>query len=292
MNIVALGYIGLEVRDLAAWSKFCEGVLGLMPAASADSGRRYRIDAQAWRIDLAEGDRDDLSYAGFEVADEASLRAIRERFHEAGVVLTPGEPELLARRGVTELVYCQDPDGLRVEVYYGPTLVTDAPFVSPIGAGGFVADSQGLGHIVLTASRIDETRHFYRDLLGFRLSDIIRMGLGEAGALDLEFYHCNPRHHTLALVPVGAPKRLLHFMLQARVLDDVGFALDRVLESGAPLAQTLGRHTNDQMVSFYVKTPSGFEVEYGWGGQEVHDDTWRVARHDKPSIWGHKRSLA
>ena len=26
---------------------------------------------------------------------------------------------------------------------------------------------------------------------------------------------------------------------------------------------TLGRHSNDQMVSFYMSTPSGFEVEYG-----------------------------
>jgi len=287
MGIVALGYIGLEVGDLGAWSRFSEDVLGLMRAGEA--GHRYRIDSQAWRISLQQGDGDDLSYAGFEVADAAAHQALRERLAQAGFVPSSGDAQLIAERGVTDLFHCQDPDGLRVEVYYGPTLATEAPFTSPVGGAGFVAGEQGLGHIVLTTSRMEATRAFYQDVLGFRLSDIIRMRLGDAGAMDLEFFHCNPRHHTLALVPMAAPKRLLHFMLQARVLDDVGFALDRVAASGAPLAQTLGRHTNDQMVSFYVKTPSGFEVEYGWGGQEVNEDLWRVVRHDKPSIWGHKR---
>jgi biphenyl-2,3-diol 1,2-dioxygenase len=107
-------------------------------------------------------------------------------------------------------------------------------------------------------------------------------------ALELEFYHCNPRHHTLALAPVPTPKRLHHFMLQAATLDDVGFALDRVAAAKVPLTNTLGKHTNDHMVSFYARTPSGFEVEYGWGAREV-GPTWRVAHHDRVSIWGHQR---
>lgn len=43
------------------------------------------------------------------------------------------------------------------------------------------------------------------------------------------------------------------------------------------------------MVSFYARTPSGFEVEFGWGGLPVDSATWRVARHEKMSSWGHKR---
>ena len=35
--------------------------------------------------------------------------------------------------------------------------------------------------------------------------------------------------------------------------------------------QTLGRHPNDRMFSFYAKTPSGFQFEFGWGGREVDD---------------------
>jgi len=54
-------------------------------------------------------------------------------------------------------------------------------------------------------------------------------------------------------------------------------------------ASALGRHTNDHMLSFYMRTPSGFEVEYGWGARTVDDAAWHVQRHQAPSIWGHRR---
>src|SRR5215213_8177859 len=61
-------------------------------------------------------------------------------------------------------------------------------------------------------------------------------------------------------------------MIETNSLDDVGTTYniegDRNLQHGK-----LGRHTNDHVFSFYVKTPSGFDVEYGWGGREVDADT-------------------
>lgn len=54
-----------------------------------------------------------------------------------------------------------------------------------------------------------------------------------------------------------------------------------------PIMMHLGRHTNDHMVSFYLRTPSGFAVEYGWGAREVDDRTWQVQVHTSASIWGH-----
>ena len=51
---------------------------------------------------------------------------------------------------------------------------------------------------------------------------------------------------------------------------------------------TLGSHTNDRMTSFYVRTPSGFEIEYGTGGRSVDDATWVVGSYDAQSVWGHK----
>jgi hypothetical protein len=62
-------------------------------------------------------------------------------------------------------------------------------------------------------------------------------------------------------------------------------------QGGVPVVSTLGRHSNDQMVSFYMSTPSGFEVEYGWGGRLVDDATWQVQRHDRGTLWGHKIQL-
>lgn len=177
-----------------------------------------------------------------------------------------------------------------MELYYGPTQLSHSPFVSPTGAR-FVTGQQGLGHLALATVDLAATRGFYLDLLGFRQSDMIRMAMGPDSHIDLEFYFCNPRHHTLAIapLPMTPPKRLHHLMVQVETLDQVGFALDRLASTNTTLTQTLGRHSNDKMVSFYVSTPSGFELEYGYDAIEVDAPIWSMARHDKISSWGHKR---
>jgi 2,3-dihydroxybiphenyl 1,2-dioxygenase len=289
MTIGSLGYLGLHVKDAAAWDAFATGVLGLMPGEPAGDALRYRLDDLAWRISVAPGDSDDLAYVGFEVAGPAELEAVRSRLSEGGVAVGNGDPELIAARGVLGLISCQDPDGLAVEVFYGPTLRTETPFASPAGVAAFVTGDQGLGHVVLATKDMAAARRFYQDVLGFRLSDIISMRMGPQLSFEMEFFHCNPRHHTLALMPISMPKRLHHFMIQVPTLDAVGFALERATAAKAPITASLGRHTNDQMVSFYSRTPAGFEVEFGHGAIEVDDATWRVSRHDKPSTWGHKR---
>ena len=289
MSIGSLGYLGLQVKDAAAWGAFATGVLGLMAGEPAGETRRFRLDDLAWRIAVEPGDADDVAYVGFEVAGAAELEAVRGRLTEGGVAVGNGDPALIAERGVLDLISCQDPDGLAVEVFYGPTLRSETPFVSPAGVAAFVTGGQGLGHVVLSTKDMAAARRFYQDILGFRLSDVITMRAGPKFSFDMEFFHCNPRHHTLALMPIPTPRRLHHFMIQTPTIDAVGFALERATAAGAAITATLGRHTNDHMISFYSRTPAGFEVEFGYGALEVDDATWRVSRHDKPSIWGHKR---
>lgn len=287
-GISSLGYIGFQARDPAAWKAFLTGVLGVMPAASRDGDNRYRIDEQAWRISVEEGDADDLVFVGFEVADGAALEAIAARLTAHEVHVEPASEALRKERGVLGLLTCTDPDGLDVELYYGPGERQSEPFTSPAGVSGFMTGSQGLGHYVLGTANIAALRAFYCDALGMALSDIISMKIGPERTLDLEFYHCNSRHHTVAIAPAASPKRMHHFMLQVNTLDEVGFALDRAISAKCHVVQTLGRHTNDHMVSFYVATPSGTQVEYGWGARDVNLDDWRVVRHDRTSSWGHK----
>lgn len=68
----------------------------------------------------------------------------------------------------------------------------------------------------------------------------------------------------------------------------VGRAHDRLRGLGAPFTTTLGQHNNDKMISFYVRTPSGIEVEYGTGGLLVDDDSWTTVAYDGTSDWGHQ----
>ena len=56
-------------------------------------------------------------------------------------------------------------------------------------------------------------------------------------------------------------------------------------------AATLGRHINDKMLSFYMKTPGGFDVEFGCEGMTVEDDTWVARESTAASLWGHDFSI-
>ncbi|UCE30034.1 MAG: VOC family protein [Burkholderiales bacterium] len=289
VSVRALAYIGVAVEDPQAWLRFGTEVLGFMPAREADGGNRLRIDHRAWRIAVGQGGANDLDFMGFEVSGDAELDAIACRLAGLGHAVTADDGELARDRGVSRLIHCVDPIGIRIEVVSGATDRFEHPFVSPCGVSGFVTGEQGLGHVVLGSEDIAAMRRFYVDGLGFRLSDRIRMPIGGAGQTELEFYHCNPRHHTLALVPVRRPQRIFHFMVQVAGIDDVGFALDRVRAAGAKVTATLGRHTNDHMVSFYAATPGGIEVEYGCGARTIDEAVWRVALHHRPSMWGHVR---
>ena len=73
-----------------------------------------------------------------------------------------------------------------------------------------------------------------------------------------------------------------------QLLDDVGRALYRCMDAGQHVSLPLGRHSNDDMLSFYPMTPSGFDIEYGWAGVEVDDETWHVVTHASNSAWGHR----
>jgi glyoxalase/bleomycin resistance protein/dioxygenase superfamily protein len=122
-----------------------------------------------------------------------------------------------------------------------------------------------------------------------------RIALHPSG--EMVFLHCNPRHHSIAFqpsikdLPRSRDKKMWHFMLETNTLDDVGTALDPANRAGVPVVSTLGRHSNNQMVCFYMSTPSGFEIEYGWGGRLVDDAVWQVQWHDRGSLWGHKVQL-
>ena len=289
MSIASLGYIGFEVNSIAQWSQFLEDWLGLMRGDASDERINYRMDSRSTRIIVEHGAKDDIAFIGLEANTLDDFAQVKQRLSDLDISYESVGADQLAVRGVRDMISLQDPAGLRVEVFVGPTELTNVPFNSPTGVSGFVTGEQGVGHIVLASKNIEAVREFYTAAFDFKLSDTIAMPMGPDASLMLEFYHCNPRHHTLALVGMPAPKRLNHFMVEMNSLDDVGYALDRIEAFDIKLFMTLGKHSNDEMISFYVATPiPGVFLEVGWGGLAVDDATWRVQHHTATSMWGHK----
>lgn len=284
MDIRALGYIGIDVSDVEAWRAYAEA-LGTMVVPGDHGGFGIKIDDRPSRVLVDPAARDGLAFAGWELADAAALADAVEELRAAGHEVhdsTEGERSV---RAVRAMVHTVDPGGVRVELFWGP-IHDHQLFVSATGVSAFVTGDMGLGHIVLGTPAHADAVAFYTTTLGFRVSDYM-----PAGDFDVVFLHCNPRHHSLALVAAAEPE-LYHFMLEAATLDDVGHTLDRHRDREIPVSMGLGRHTNDLMVSFYSRSPSGFDVEFGCGGRRVDDATWTVSTVTRPSLWGHHHSAS
>lgn len=291
-KVTRFGYIGLGVQDIHAWKDFAANVLGLMLAGeSSDGATLLRMDEMSRRFMVYPSGEDDVIFYGYEVQGKAQLDALEAKLKANGVETARASGAEKKSRAVVDMIHCQDPSGMRIEIFYGPKVEYEKPFKSERAISGFVTGEQGLGHTVLSAPDIKASRHFYEDILGFLISDYISMEVAPNFSLDLVFMHCNLRHHTLALAPIKTKKRLFHFMLQLNNLDDIGATYDLVKARDIKLGMELGKHTNDHMVSFYMKTPSGFEVEYGWGARTIDDATWSVTQHTSGSMWGHKHPL-
>jgi 2,3-dihydroxybiphenyl 1,2-dioxygenase len=285
-EIEALGYIGIEVRDSGAWRAFATDILGLQAVDRPDATIDLRMDMYASRIRLLEGPRDDLSFAGWEVRDEPALASLAARLGAAGTPVVQADEATARNRRVAGLIQFDDPEGNRHEAFFGPLQRTDSPFVSPLGVQ-FKTGRQGLGHIVLSCRDRAAMMAFFIDVLDFRLSDHIDTEVVPGHPLRISFLRCNGRHHSLALAQVPIPKRIVHLMFEVTTIDHVGRALSRCLARDIHLSFTLGRHSNDDMLSFYPMSPSGFDIEYGWGGLEVDDERWHVVTHETSSAWGH-----
>jgi len=258
-----------------------------------DAGALYlRMDDFPARLVIVPGEQERLLASGWEVAGEDDLARVGRALDDAGVAVKSGTPAELAERRVGQMLRFDDPAGNALEVFCGAAL-EHRPAVSPYG-NQFVTGLQGMGHVVLPVSDGDTALRFYTEVLGFRLRDSMRMApelFGQpAGGppLWMRFLGCNPRHHSLALAPFPAPAGIVHLMIEVASLDDVGRAMDRCARRGARMSATLGRHANDLMVSFYVATPGGFDIEYGTDGRLVDDATWVSRETTAISLWGHR----
>ena len=292
MSIRSLGYLRIEATDVAAWREYGLKVLGMIEGSGGVDGALYlRMDDFPARLVIVPGEHDRLSEASWECANAAGLQDIRNKLDIEGVPYKEATQAELADRRVDEMIRFSDPSGNTLEVFHGVAL-EHRRIVSPYGHK-FVTGEQGLGHVVLSTRDDAESLHFYRDVLGFRLRDSMRMppqlvGRPADGAPAwLRFFGCNPRHHSLAFLPLPTPSGIVHLMIEVENSDDVGLCLDRALRRKVPMSATLGRHVNDKMLSFYMRTPSGFDVEFGCEGLEVDDRDWVARESTAVSLWGH-----
>lgn len=285
-----VAYVGIEVPDPSILTPLFADILGLVPGEGSEGGiLTWRNDDKARRVIVQPGPANDAVFLGLEATDGVAFDRVADRLARSGWPLAPSSKDEATARGAARMAHVGSPWGIRVEVVQGLE-DAGAPFGSPLVPGGFLTAGVGFGHVVFTTPAFDESHQFLTAGLGFALSDWLRMPLAEEIELEVGFYHCNARHHSVALAkaPFELPQKLHHLMVETNDVDDTGAAFDRAWASDLAIPNGLGRHDNDGMFSFYVAGPAGFLVEVGHGARVITDDWDADGRYDRISRWGHQ----
>src|SRR5581483_1660439 len=173
MSVCALGYVVARTKDLDDWAGYGTGLLGLQRIDKTRSSLAFRMDDRKQRIVIDADGGEGISVFGWEVDDAGALDALAGKLDAAGVKVAHGSRALADERMVADLIVTSDPAGNRLEIVHGAQVAAD-PFVPGRNMSGFRTGPLGLGHVVFnveSVETIDQMMPFYRELLGFRLTD-------------------------------------------------------------------------------------------------------------------------
>jgi 2,3-dihydroxybiphenyl 1,2-dioxygenase len=289
---ISLGYMVAESRKLPEWQRFARDGLGVHVDAIDAGTLALRIDAHQRRLIVSDGAAEDLTAIGWQLHDEHALQLALKRLRAASIDVREVAGAEAAARGVERLWAFTGPKRLRFELFTRP-LVTDAAL--QMQASGFVTGTMGLGHFAMTTREPEAALRFFRRTFDARLSDTIEDKLNGI-TLELSFLRLNERHHSVAIAATRGQRMnplrtaIHHLNLQAASLDDVTEAYRRLRGMGCSIANAIGQHPNDRELSFYVASPSGFEIELGWNPIVVTEEAeaqWQPGHYRGISLWGH-----
>ena len=292
MGIMNLGYVILEMKEPSKWSKFAQDVLGFGEAESyGENGTKYlRMDNAPFRYMIRKGTEDRFLAGGYEISSKNDFEKQIELFKRSCIDVYLGSKAEADFRAVEAFASVKDPSGNTVEIFYGRA--SGKSFLPGHGISKFVTGLMGLGHMVLPAPETEKTISFYEDIMDFGVSDDLTLPAfaSEMPEQRIYFMHSdNPRHHTLGLYNFPNPTGVIHLMAEMTSMDEVGHCLDRVKAAGLHIFASLGRHANDEMVSFYFFAPGGIGFEVGYDGKQIDNwDSYEPTKSVIGDIWGHE----
>ena len=283
-----LAYALFEVANVDRWRAFMATLYGLELHPVPESFEHEAVvDAEGSRLVFREGPAEDLVAVGWLAED---LDGMHERLTMSGADASWADPDYAALRGAGRVLRTEDPTGLVVDIL--DRTASRNPF-EPAGHGHrYVTGELGVGHLTFGSRDLIAFERFQTEGLGLRVTDYNHVDLGPSLSLRVGFYRANRRHHTVACASMEMPgRRLQHFFLEVPDRATVDAAYERITRAGIPVAHRIGQHPNDELYTFYVVSPSGFEAELGAEALLAEDDR-PVGYWEGMSLWGHEMPVA
>lgn len=287
---IQVGYMLVESERLAEWKRFAKDGLGLHLEEEREDILAFRIDAHQRRLIVRRGVAEDVVAIGIQLHDDSALQEVKSRLLQRKIAFMHGDQQGALERGVKAYWTLEGPKKMSVE-FFTDALITSEPL--RMLTSGFITGSSGMSHAAITSRKPEKILQFWQEIFDARVSDTIEEKI--AGVMmDIKFLRFNERHHSIAIAATRGLRmdpirtKVQHINLLVTSMDDLVAAYRRLLNLGFEMAHEIGQHPNDKELSFYVQSPSGFEVELGWNALTVDEATWKVNDYYGISLWGHK----
>jgi catechol-2,3-dioxygenase len=270
MTRADLSHVCLAVPDPEAVAAFYVESLGLCREVGDDGALRLGWGRGFHALELRQGDG--LDHFGFSLPSEAALADLEARISSNGVAVerrpaTGRHPEALVVR---------DPDGTAIELH------------GPVDRSGEHSADPGrrpvrIHHVTLGSADVLRQVTFYRDVLGFRVSDQME---------EVFFWlRCNHEHHTLAIVDAERPA-LDHYCYEVDSWDSFKVWCDELATRDVPITWGPGRHGPGNNLFLFLDDPAGNRIELSAEMERFWDEaveyrgrTWSITDRSL-NLWG------
>lgn len=273
-----LGYVALNVTDLARSTAFYRDLVGLAVSDSSAAHTALRCSQDHHNVMLYPAGKPGLKRVGFELESQHDLDTARHYIRDLGLPVEDiGTAELKDLRTVAGFRFRLPGSGLCLE-YFVQMMQLAQPFVPK------VTKIERLGHIVINVANFDLAMHWFTDKLGFKVSDFVP---GFAAFLRA---FPNPLHHSFAVL-TGVDDHLNHVNFMVKDIDDVGSAMNRMKKNEVEIVFGPGRHQPSESIFLYFLDPDRMTVEYSFGMETFPEQNAREARLLEPvpgtlDTWG------
>lgn len=280
-EVVRLGHVILQVTDLSASRAFYVGLLGLDVVAESDRHLCLRgVEDREWTLMLEKSSVPGVRQIGFKVSAEGDLDGLEALAGRLGLAS--------ARRQEVErpsLLTLDDPFGAPLAFYFASV---KRPWLLQQYERRRCPSIQRIDHVNLFAANPGQALTWYRDALGFRLTEYTE---DEAGNVWAAWLHRKGNVHDVAFTN-GAGPRLHHVAFwmpdAAQVLqlcDVLGASRTGAIERGP------GRHGISNALYLYLRDPDGHRVEiytsdYLTVDPDFEPIRWRLDDPYRQQLWG------
>ncbi|NLS01274.1 glyoxalase [Rhizobium sp. P38BS-XIX] len=260
--IIALRSVEIGTPDIERSEAFYTKIWGLDVVARDDgkvflaaTGHDHHV------LELKASHRSELRKVTFRVRDEAELSMLHDRLKGFGCEILRPMGDRPGPAGGIGFV-ASEPQGCVLEFVYGDKCKKEAVEANrPLR----------LAHVNINSADIEELSAFYRNVLGFLLTDRSKI---------MAFLRCNDDHHAVVLAEAEM-NGLNHIAFLMPDTESVMRASGRVVDNNIPIGWGVGRHGPGDNVFAYFVDPLGVVVEYTSEVLQV-DDSYKVGG---PADW-------